>query len=574
MAARAQAAPRRRCAAVSHGVMRDSDFSSASRTGGPEVVVVGTGPVGLALAIELGMRGVSCLLAERNDREGYAPRAKTTNVRTRTHLRRWGIADRLAQASPFGIAYPNDVMFVTQLGGHLLAKIPNAFACAPGRHEPYPEHGQWIPQYKLEQVLRAHAETLEGVQLRFSTEFVAAEQDAEGVAVTLRDVRSGGVETLGCQYLVGSDGARSAVRETIGAKMTGDYGLARHYNIIFKAPGLADSHPHGPGNMYWQVNARVPSVIGPMDAPDLWFFMPMRLAPGQKLSDEDAVALIRESTGIDLPYEILSRDEWVASRLIADRYRDGRIFLAGDACHLHPPFGGYGMNMGVADGVDLGWKLAARLAGWGGAALLDSYEAERRPVHEFVMAEAVANHSVLSNDLFQPGLEADTAEGQALREAAGHRIRGAKEREFYTLGTVLGGCYEGSPIVAPDGSEPPPVDSRVYTPSAHPGCLAPHAWLKDGRSLYDRFGSGFTLVAGHGADPLAVTQAQRAAATAGVPLTTVELEDDLPLYAGGLTLVRPDQYIGWRGAGWEQGVFETLTGSVRQSHGLQPAMAG
>ena len=537
----------------------------------PHVVIVGAGPVGLALAIELGTRCISCRVVERNDRVGYAPRAKTTNVRTRTHLRRWGIADRLAEASPLGIEYPNDVMFVTQLAGHLLAKIPDAFACAPGRRDTHPEHGQWVPQYKLEQVLRAHAETLTGVEFRFNTEFTGASQDGDSVSITLRDVVSGEEERVACRYLVGSDGARSLVREVIGAKMTGEYGLARHYNIIFKAPGLAQAHSHGPGNMYWQINAHVPSVIGPMDQPDIWAFAPLKLPPGDKLSDEDAIALIRASTGIDLPYEILSRDEWVASRLIADKYRDGRIFLAGDACHLHPPFGGYGMNMGVADGVDLGWKLAACLQGWGGPGLLDSYEIERRPVHEFVMAEAVANHAVLPNELFRPGLEEDSSEGAALRRSAGESIRKAKEREFYTLGTILGGCYEDSPIIVPDGSPAPPLDSRVYTPSSHPGCLAPHAWMKDGASLYDRLGLGYTLVVGPGADAQAVASVQQDAAKAGIPLTTVDLaeEGELPLYDGELTLVRPDQHVGWRGANWQDGVFDTLTGNSRQAS-LQP----
>ena len=527
------------------------------------MVVVGAGPVGLALAIELGQRGVPCVLAERNDREGYAPRAKTTNVRTRTHLRRWGIADKLAAASPFGVDYPTDVKFVTQLGGHLLTAIPNAFACAPGRYEAYPEHGQWVPQYKLEQVLRAHAETLPGVTLRFGTELVNAEQEPDGVNVTLKNVVSGVDDMLRCRYMVGADGARSLVRELIGARMSGEYGLSRHYNIIFKAPGLAESHRQGPGNMYWQINARVPSVLGPMDMPDLWFFMPMRVE--EELSDEDAVALIRKSTGIDLPYEILSRDDWVASRLVADTYSNDRIFLAGDACHLHPPFGGYGMNMGVADGVDLGWKLAACLQGWGGPDLLDSYEAERRPVHEFVMNEAVANHSVLSGELFRPGLEEDGEAGDALRRQAGEAIRRTKEREFYTLGTVLGVGYQGSPIVVPDGGEPPPVDSRIYTPSTYPGCLAPHAWLKDGRSLYDLFALGYTLVVGRGADRLAAASAQREAATANVPLTVVDLdaEDELPLYDGMLILVRPDQYVGWRGRAWTTGVFAIVTGFGR-----------
>ena len=161
----------------------------------------------------------------------------------------------------------------------------------------------------------------------------------------------------------------------------------------------------GPAVMYWQVNADCPSLIGPMDVGDIWFFLPSSIGKDVTFTDEEAVEAIRKSTGIDLPYEVLSSDEWVASRLLADSYRTQRVFLAGDACHLHPPFGGYGMNMGVADGVDLGWKLAAVLQGWGGAKLLDSYVKERRPVHQFVMDEAVANHATLGNDLWQDGME-------------------------------------------------------------------------------------------------------------------------------------------------------------------------
>lgn len=535
----------------------------------PVVLIVGGGPVGLALAIELGLRGVACRLVERNDREGYAPRAKTTNVRTRTHLRRWGIADRLAAVSPFGVDYPSDVMFVTSLAGRLLSRIPNASNCAPARSELYPEHGQWVPQYKLEQVLRRFADTLPAVELNFSTEFVSARQDAEGVEATTRDLVSGTVKTARVAYLVGADGARSVVRDLIGAKMEGQYGLSRNYNIVFRAPGLAQAHAHGPGIMYWQLNARAPSVTGPMDEGDIWVFSPTKLAADVTLSDAEAVELIKAATGIDLPYEIVSRDEWVASRLLADRYAEGRIFLAGDACHLHPPFGGYGMNMGISDAVDLGWKIAAVVQGWGGPKLLDSYEVERRPAHEFVMAEAVANHAILSNELFQPGLEDDGPEADALRARVGEQIFAAKSREFHTLGTVLGVRYAGSPLVIPDGSPPPPQDSRTYTPSTHPGCLAPHAWLADGGSIYDRFGAGFTAVVGHGADEAALAELVEEAAEAGAPLEVLRLgpEDAVAIYAGALTLVRPDQHVGWHGERWRRGAFAVLSGWDGGDHG-------
>ncbi|WP_174290882.1 FAD-dependent monooxygenase [Sphingomonas bacterium] len=529
------------------------------------VVIIGAGPSGLALANELGMRGVDCLVVERNDRVGYAPRAKTTNVRTRTHLRRWGIAGDLAAASPFGVDYPTDVAFVTKLAGPLVARIENASNCAPARDERYPEHGQWIPQYKLEQVLREHAETLPSVRLQFSTEFAGATQDADGVTVTLKRVDTGEAETLTARYLVGADGARSGVREAIGAGMSGTYGLSRNYNIVFRAPGLAEAHGHGPASMYWQLNPAMPGLVGPMDKDDIWFFMPTRLPEGVTITKDLAATMIRQATGFDLPYEVLSSDEWVASSLIADRYRDRRIFLAGDACHLHPPFGGYGMNMGLADGVDLGWKLAATVCGWGGPALLDSYEVERRPIHEAVMAEATANHAVLSNDLWRDGIEEPGEAGERLRAEVGERIVGAKQREFHTLGTVLGGCYGSSPVIVSEAAPTSPSDSRVYIPTSRPGCLAPHRWRADGSSLYDAFANKFALLCRPEAEPADV---ERATAQAGnVPLSVVHLteEEAGALYPARLTLVRPDQFVAWRGDRWEDGLLDVVTGRQHET---------
>ena len=513
------------------------------------MLIVGAGPVGLALAIELGHRRVPCLLVERNDRVGHAARAKTTNVRTREHLRRWGIASALREASPFGLDYPSNVVFCVRLSGRPLTRFENAFYCAPGRNPLYSEHAQWIPQYSVEEVLRAHAQTLPGVELRFQSELVSLAQDDARVRATIRDLQTGKDVVVETDFLVGADGARSLVRTEIGAKLDGIYGLSRSYNIVFRAPGLAQAHAHGPAIMYWQINPDVPSVIGPMDRGDKWFFMPMRLAEGQKISDEEAPAVICKATGIDTPMEVLSSDEWVASRLIANTYRDRRVFLAGDACHLHPPFGGYGMNMGVADGVDLGWKLAAVLQGWGGPRLLESYERERRPVHEFVMDEAVANMRMLGNQLWQDGLDHETEAGARLRAEVGARIQAAKMREFHTLGVVLGYRYEDSPVIVADGSEPPPHDFVNYVPSARPGSLAPHAWLHDGSSLYDRFGPGFTLLALHGSSAQLLDSARSAARAIGMPLEVFEPELPAlgPLYRARYALIRPDQHVAWRG---------------------------
>ncbi len=531
------------------------------------VLIVGAGPTGLALAIELGHRSIPCLLVERNPRVGYAPRAKTTNLRTREHMRRWGIADKLRALSPLGIDYPSNVLFVTRLAGHELARFENALYCAPGKNPLYSEHSQWIPQYTVEEVMRAHAQTLPSVEIRFNCELLGFEQDGGHVRARIRDNAAEKEFIVRSDYMVGADGARSFVREAIGAKMEGTYGLSRNYNVVFRAPGLAQAHKHGPAIMYWQVNADVPSIIGPMDRGDKWFFMPTAVPKEAKFDVAESPELIRKATGIDLPYEVLSSDEWVASSLVADRYRDRRVFLAGDACHLHPPMGGYGMNMGVADGVDLGWKLGAMVQGWGGPGLLDSYEAERGPVHRFVIDEAVANHATLGHQLWQDGLEDDNEGGAKLRAAVGARVAAAKLREFNTLGVVLGYRYEASPVIVSDGTVAPAPDFLNYVPTARPGHLAPHAWLHDGTSLYDHFGKGFTLLDNGGASANEIEAARKSALQAGVPLEVIQpREPGLPgLYKSRLTLVRPDQHVAWRGDAWPQDgarLMRHVTGQV------------
>ena len=525
-----------------------------------KVLIVGAGPAGLSLAIELGHRGVACMVVERNDRVGYAPRAKTTNVRTREHLRRWGIADKLRAASPLGVDYPSTVMFVTRLAGYELARFDNALYCAPGMNPLYSEHSQWIAQYAVEEVLRAHAQTLPGVTIRFNCELLGFEQTEGQVTARVRNRESGSESVVRSEFLVGADGSRSAVREAIGARMQGSVGLSRNYNVVFRAPGLAAKHKHDKAIMYWQVNGDLPSIIGPMDKGDQWFFMPTSVGPDLRFTPEQAPEWISKATGIDSTYEVLSSDEWIASRLLADKYRDRRVFLTGDACHLHPPFGGYGMNMGVADSVDLGWKIAAVLKGWGGARLLDSYERERRPVHEMVLDEATANHKVLGNSLWRPGMEDASEEGAKLRSEVGAVITATKNREFMTLGVTKGYRYDDSPIVVGDGTPAPMPDYLNYVPSARPGSVAPHAWLHDGSSLYDHFGSGFTLLASVDAEPQAIDQARLAARKVGVPLTVVQPKEGAmtDLYRARHTLIRPDQHVAWRGDAWPADVASLL----------------
>lgn len=516
-----------------------------------DVLIIGAGPAGLSLAVELGSQGQRCIVVERHDRVGYAPRAKTSNVRTRELFRRWGIADRLAAESPFGVDYPPDVVFATRMNGYELHRFPNAFNGSPARDERYSEPAQWIPQYKVEAVLKARASELPGVEIRFETELEDFTEHGDHVMAVLRDVKTGAQTSVKAAYIVGADGARSTVREKLGIKMSGTSPLSHNHNIIFRAPGLAARHGLGRAIMYWLVNEEVPSVVAPLDKGDLWTFA----CPILGDTAQDPAMLIRKALGFDIAIEILTRDEWTAHQLIAERYGRGRAFLIGDACHLHPPFGGYGMNMGIGDALDLGWKLSAVLSGWGGDALLPSYEIERRQVHQRVIEESVANHAVSTTKLVVAGIEDAGDAADAIRAGVGATIAATKRREFYSLGVVLGSRYRQSPVLAsPANLAGDMADSIDYTPLARPGCLAPHMWLDagsaKGASLYDHLSSsGFTLLvttqsAAEAADPLV-----QAAAGLGMPLKLLvqPLKKLNALYGCDYALIRPDHFIAWCG---------------------------
>jgi hypothetical protein len=436
-----------------------------------------------------------------------------------------------------------------------------------------------VPQFVLEEVLRRHAATLPTVTIRFQCRLESIDEHTDGIDAAVIDLASGARDRVACRYLVGADGARSTVRGLIGARMQGDGSEWPNLNVVFRSPGLAQRIRFGQAIQYWLINPDLPSVFGPMDmARDLWYFIFTKLdaavtaAPGE---------LIRRALGCDIPLEIVATDPWVARRLVASHYARDRIFLAGDACHLHPPFGGYGMNMGIGDAVDLGWKLAATLQGWGGAELLASYEAERRPVHVRVMDEAMYNYGAVGNELTRPEIEDVGLAGERIRAEVGAAIRRTKIREFDTLGVVLGYHYGDSPIVVPDGSTCPEGDFREYRPSARPGCLAPHLWLSDGSSLYDALGPGFTLLmtqAGRDVSRLlTIVERMRVPLKVLAPAHT-RLRD---LYQADFVLIRPDQHVAWRGNSIPDDVEALLdrirgaaTSPARVATPLRPAPRG
>ncbi len=533
-----------------------------------DVLIVGAGPVGLSLAIELAGRGVRCTLIEQHDRVGLQPRAKTTNVRSMTQMRRWGLAETIRQASPLPQDFPRNVIFATRLFGHQLAMFDNAFYGARVRDERFNEPAEWIPQYVVEAVLRDHLRALPQADVRFNARFEGATQNAHGVAAEFTALETGKRISVRAKYLVGADGSASNVRQVIGARMEGQHAYARNVNVVLHAPRLSAINPQGKALMYWLVNTGAPGIIAPLER-DKWTFG-LQIPNGEGVPDERELRdKVVRAVGRDVDFKIVVTDSWAAHSLLANQYASGRILLAGDACHLHPPMGGYGMNMGIGDAVDLGWKIAATLQGWGGPALLATYEQERRPVHRFVINEAVSNYAVLTDRFLRENLEKDSPEGAQARHAVGEEILKTKVREFKSLGVVLGCNYSGSPLTIADGTAPPDAHFGNYEPSAHPGCLAPHTWLTDGSSLYDHFGKGFTLLvtdAGDDADRIAATAKRR-----DVPLTVVRPADRRlnDLYGARYALIRPDQHVAWR----DQHAPADIDAMIGRVAGFDPVVA-
>lgn len=509
-------------------------------------LIVGGGPVGLSASIELSWRSVPHILVTDKLETAQHPKCNNTNARSMEHFRRLGIADQLRAEG-----LPNDVArasaYVTRFCGHEFGRLPRPYA-----EWPTPEIPNNVSQIVLERVLRRCAESQPGAQVHFGRRLVSFVTHDDHVIADVEDAQTGDRSRIRARYLLGIDGASSTVRRTLGIGMTGEDGTTHRafmggtmLSFYIRSPTLMAKSGRAPTNMTWIINPDMRAMMYSQDGRETWV-VHYQVPAGFDWQTVDGRAVIAAMIGADVPFEIISGGPWTGGlALVAEHYRSGPVFLAGDAAHLFTPLGGLGMNTGIGDVMNLGWKLAAVHQGWAGAHLLDSYEIERRPMGVRNVQLGVRCTQVMDGWTLWPGFEDDSASADEARKTFGARIIDEDRPQYVTVGIQLGERYENSPIVVPDGTDAPPDPWDTYVPVDRPGARAPHVWLAKGHAAYDDFGPGFTLL-DLGA-PEDAAQFAAAAQKRGVPLTVLKLAPPEGPYHRKLVLVRPDQHIAWHG---------------------------
>jgi 2-polyprenyl-6-methoxyphenol hydroxylase-like FAD-dependent oxidoreductase len=515
-----------------------------------QVLIAGAGPTGLTLAVDLGMRGIRCTLVEQKEAPQFLPKMERCNARSMEIYRRMGLADRI-RAAGLPSDVPMDVFIVLDLVRPplLQLKYPSVAALKAQIAESHDgtlplECYQLISQYTIEPLLKSVAETLPGVGVRYGHELISFRQDAEGVRATITNLR-GETSEIRAAYLVGCDGGASGVRRQLGIGLEGNEDpMLRLRQSLHRCDELFDRIPIGKGRHYHVADDHATQLI----VQDSTRHFTLHSIVD---SDAEMVSMFQRAIGMPLKFDTLYVGEWKQNLLIAERYGDGHVFLAGDAAHLVIPTGGLGMNSGVGDAIDLSWKLAATLQGWGGPKLLPSYTIERRPVGERNVA--ASRFATLGRrkwrSMWRPELGDDTPQGAAARATLA-RVADVEQRKSNEMtGAELGYHYAGSPLVAREEGEPF-YDFVEYRPTTFPGARLPHAWLDDGSAMQDRLGhdSGFTLLR------LGGTQADigglaHAFAALKAPLRVLDAADTEPraIYGYDLLLLRPDLHVAWRG---------------------------
>ena len=500
----------------------------------PAVIIAGAGPVGLGLACELGLRGIDCMLIEKRDGAITVPKQSMVSSRNMEFCRRWGIADQVRSAI-WPESHPRDFIYLASMRGRELLRVKVPAYAQRDMRDYTPEPPCPCPQIYFDPILVARAKSFPNVAIRSNTRLDSFTQDHEGVTVEVTDVTSRAARTISARYLVGCDGPAGLTRQTLGIALDGVGVMAHSLNLFFRSRELATLHDKGWARFYRVIDdTGCWAELIPIDGKELW-----RLTVfDEPASRENPDALLRKLAGAAFAYEILSALPWERRDFVARGYGHGRVFIAGDAAHECSPTGGIGMHTGLEEAVNLGWKLAAMIAGWGGPALLGSYETERRPIAARNVDFATRSYRAIAGIPGWYGAE-QPAEWQ---RNPPHWLSVAEHLKLQY-------CYEDSAVCVPDGTPAPDAETPRFVPSTRPGSRAPHAWLADGRSTLDLYGEGFVLarLGDDAPDASAIIEAARARR---VPLRVVALADPAiaALYETRLVLVRPDGHVAWRGS--------------------------
>ena len=514
------------------------------------VAIVGGGPVGISTALELARHGIEAVVLEQREHGQCHPaRTNLTNLRSMEHLRRWGIADSLRANDPVGDEFVRSITYVTALNGHVVTDLHKIFAF----EDQLPiasDRPEFAPNAGIEKTFQNAAAAHPHVDIRFGSTVTGFTQDDAGVHVTYTD--TDGEHVIDAAYLVAADGSRSPIRHELGIRMKGIPDLVAASIWHVHAPGLKERMDVGRSSFFFFINEyRDNMMLIAQDSDDHYMFGALPVADGVDADNWDAAKdLLFRNVGFEFDVTPISGGLVRIHSLITPQFRDRRVFLAGDAAHLISPMGGWGMNLGISDAADLGWKLAATLQGWGGEQLLDSYHVERTAMITPILEACIGNTNRNAESFTVDGITSDGPDGVRVREEVGTAIATTKTEEFNSIGAQLGSNYHRSPIVVGDGTEPAPFSQGTYVPTAVPGSLSPHVWIDGATSLYDLFGTGFTLLItgddhhDHDADRIRTVAQER-----GIPLTIIKPDhpDLRALYQADLVLIRPDQHVAWRG---------------------------